>query len=433
MRNTRWQLSFIAAYASLNALEDQNEIWNDIPEREKTCNELCQYMILISNWIRKRTPIEASVIKRNKNNQKQPIGIHRTGLELRTKQFYEHYQELAFTREEQKQCLKQLNTQLCQHCLIPCNFQYCNKCNLIYNLLSCMIYIIPEEDKPISSYILESELKFNSNSNSNNDDDKNNSFSSIQNSNKNYDNLNSNSNSETYITLSDLTKEQKLKWFSNNNKDIMPEHVHDINAEFDMRYPEKNTIKLEPHSCTCIDLKIALEIPVTTIIQLAFRSSLAKKRINIRRGIINTEYVGNIIVMLQNDFEKAYIIEPNKKIAQTIFLFLSFGLMSRIDVPVNMTEKEIVDKEKIISTHQSISIPLYDHYMVVIERKVKYQVQIFEAEATLCESEEIKLVNLYIPVKNHSHIKIPIYNNIRNVIKIPEETTIGYLTTEIEN
>ncbi|KAG9295853.1 hypothetical protein G9A89_006592 [Geosiphon pyriformis] len=100
----------------------------------------------------------------------------------------------------------------------------------------------------------------------------------------------------------------------------MSECTHNTDAEFDLRYLGKEAIKLEPNLRTCIDLKIALEILATTIVQLAFRSSLAKKKINIRGGIINVGYVRNIIAMLQNDSEKAYIIEPNEKIAQAIFL-----------------------------------------------------------------------------------------------------------------
>ncbi|KAG9300542.1 hypothetical protein G9A89_002420 [Geosiphon pyriformis] len=160
--------------------------------------------------------------------------------------------------------------------------------------------------------------------------------------------------------------------------------------------------------------------------------------------------------MLQNDSEKAYIIEPNKKIAQAIFLSLvkiaqlvlvrnrkklgitakkiqRFKSTDRINVPVNMAEKKIVDKKEIIFIYQSIFILSYDQYIVIIERKVKDQVQIFEAETTLCKSGKIGLVNLHIPAKNHSHIKISIYNNMRNVIKIPEGTIIGYLTTELED
>ncbi|KAG9301770.1 hypothetical protein G9A89_003317 [Geosiphon pyriformis] len=217
----------------------------------------------------------------------------------------------------------------------------------------------------------------------------------------------------------------------------MPERAHDIDAGFDLKYPKKDAIKLESHLCICIDLKIALEILATTI-------------------IIDARYVENIIAMLQNNSEKVYIIDPNKKIIQAIFLSLvkiaklvsirnrkelgitareiqGFGSMNRIDVPVNITEEKITDKGEIISTCQPIFIPLYDQYMVVIERKVKDQVQIFEAKATLCKSGEIELTNLHIPAKNHNHIKIPIYNNTENVVEIPERTIIGYLTTKIKD
>ncbi|KAG9301345.1 hypothetical protein G9A89_018017 [Geosiphon pyriformis] len=181
---------------------------------------------------------------------------------LDLEQFHEHYQELAPTREEQEQWLEQLNTQLCQHCLIPCDFQYCDKCDLIYNPPPCMIYMIPEEEEPISSCTSESELPINQ--------------------------TNSDLNYEQYIALPDLSKEQELKWYSDNEEGIMPERVHNTDAGFDLRYPGKNAIKLEPHSCTCIDLKIALEILATTMVQLASRSSLAKRGINIRGGIIDT-------------------------------------------------------------------------------------------------------------------------------------------------
>ncbi|KAG9291632.1 hypothetical protein G9A89_022051 [Geosiphon pyriformis] len=159
----------------------------------------------------------------------------------------------------------------------------------------------------------------------------------------------------------------------------MPECAHDTDARFDLRYPEKEAIQLEPHSHTCIDLKIALEILATTIIQLASRSNLAKREINIRGEIIDMGYVRNIIAILQNNSEKAYIIEPNEKIAQTIFLPLvkvaqlvsvenreelgitarriqGFRSTGRIDVPVNIVEEEIISQEEIISTEIGTSV-----------------------------------------------------------------------------
>ncbi|KAG9302280.1 hypothetical protein G9A89_008771 [Geosiphon pyriformis] len=115
------------------------------------------------------------------------------------------------------------------------------------------------------------------------------------------------------------------------------------------------------------------------MIQLALRNSLAKREIKIRGKIINVRYVENIIAILQNNSEKEYIIEPNEKIAQAIFLPLvkiaqlvlvkkreelritakginGFESMSKIDVPVNMIEEEIVNKEEIIFTYPEIKV-----------------------------------------------------------------------------
>ncbi|KAG9303313.1 hypothetical protein G9A89_013639 [Geosiphon pyriformis] len=222
-----------------------------------------------------------------------------------------------------------------------------------------------------------------------------------------------------------------------------------------LKYPRKNAIKLKSHSCTCIDLKVALEILATTIVQLASKNSLAKKKINIRREIIDAGYVGNIIVMLQNNLEKTYVIKPNEKITQTIFLPLvkiaqlvlvknreelgitvrkisGFEFIGRIDIPINMAKKEIVDKGEIISTSQSVFILLYNRHMLIWKRKVKNQAQIFETELTICKSKKIGLTNFYIPAKNKNYIKIPIYNTTENVIEIPKKTTIEYLSTEVK-
>ncbi|KAG9299979.1 hypothetical protein G9A89_009707 [Geosiphon pyriformis] len=231
-----------------------------------------------------------------------------------------------------------------------------------------------KENKPINSCISELKSTFNPDSNFDNDDNKNNSSSLAQNDYENNNDLNFDSNPETYIALLDFSKKQELRWYSDNNESIMLKQAHDTDAGFNLRYLGKDPIKLEPHSHICIDLKVVLEIPTTTMIQLASKSSLAKKGINIKEKIIDTGYVRNIIAILQNNSEKAYIIEPNEKITQAIFLPLvkvvqlvlvrnkkelgitvreiqSFKSTSRINIPVNMAEEEIADKKKIIFTH----------------------------------------------------------------------------------
>ncbi|KAG9288006.1 hypothetical protein G9A89_017601 [Geosiphon pyriformis] len=393
-------------------------MWNDIPDGG-TCDKTCQ---MTSTKAEDMTISKLLEIKNNPLSLSEPEYI----------QIFDVFGDISINKRGAKTC------------------------DLIYNPPPQIIYIIPEEIKPISSCTSELESIFNPDSNSDNNDNKNTSSSFIQYDNKDNSDLDSDPNSKIFIVLPDLTKKQELKWCSDNNEDIMPEHVHDTDTEFDLRYPGKNAIKLEPHLHTCIYLKIALEILVTTMVQLASRSSLAKKKINIRGGIIDIGYVRNIIAILQNNSEKAYVIELNKKIAQTIFLFLvkitqlvlmenrkklgitargiqESGSTNRVDIPVNIVKEEIIDKGEIISTGQPISIPSYNQYMIVIEKKVKDQNQIFEAEAAHYELREIGLINLHIPVRNYSPIKIPIYNNTRKVIEILEGTIIRHLTTEIKD
>ncbi|KAG9306719.1 hypothetical protein G9A89_004266 [Geosiphon pyriformis] len=183
------------------------EMWNDIPGHGETCDETCQYTILINDWQKVQQLANYWKLKTalylflNPNTSKFSMSL----ATLRTTQ--RNFMNIT----KQKQYLKELNTQLCDHCLISCDFQYCNKCNLIYNSSLHMIYMILEEDKPISNYTSELESVFNPNSNFDNNDDKNTSSSSAQYGNKSLNNSDSNSNPEIYIVLLDLSKEQKLK------------------------------------------------------------------------------------------------------------------------------------------------------------------------------------------------------------------------------
>ncbi|KAG9305932.1 hypothetical protein G9A89_016585 [Geosiphon pyriformis] len=59
-------------------------------------------------------------------------------------------------------------------------------------------------------------------------------------------NSNSTSNTKRYITLLDLTMEQELTQFSNNNKGIMFEHAHNTDAKFEHEYSEQTTIVKNP-------------------------------------------------------------------------------------------------------------------------------------------------------------------------------------------
>ncbi|KAG9299200.1 hypothetical protein G9A89_013848 [Geosiphon pyriformis] len=210
----------------------------------------------------------------------------------------------------------------------------------------------------------------------------------------------------------------------------MSEHIHDTNAGFDLKYPGKKAIKLEPNLHTYIDLKIALEISATTIVQLASRSSLVKKGINIKGEIID---IAQTIFLPLIKIAQLVSVEKREELGITAREIQEFKSTGRIDIPVNMAEEKIVDKGEIILTRQTISIPLYDQYILAIKKEVRDQAQLFETEATICESGEIGLTNLYISTKSLKNIKIPIYNTTGKIIKIPKGTIIGYLTTKVED
>ncbi|KAG9288400.1 hypothetical protein G9A89_021431 [Geosiphon pyriformis] len=92
------------------------------------------------------------------------------------------------------------------------------------------------------------------------------------------------------------------------------------NTGYDLRYPGKDTLVLQPKSLTKINLKIALEILLGAIVQIVSKSSLASKGINIREGVIDAGYTEDITIMLQNKTDKPFKIEHAEKIAQAIYL-----------------------------------------------------------------------------------------------------------------
>ncbi|KAG9301744.1 hypothetical protein G9A89_003290 [Geosiphon pyriformis] len=126
----------------------------------------------------------------------------------------------------------------------------------------------------------------------------------------------------TLIYLLKMQPPLQLKYFDNHNQEIRPEKAHKIDARYDLKYPGKDTLVLQPKFLTKINLKIALEIPSGAIIQIASRSLLANKKINVKGNVIDAGYTGDITIILQNETDKPFRIEHTEKIAQAIYLSL---------------------------------------------------------------------------------------------------------------
>jgi len=112
----------------------------------------------------------------------------------------------------------------------------------------------------------------------------------------------------------------EIKVFDDNGKGILPEKAHETDAGFDLKYPETTLLIIQPKDIVKIDSHIAIEIPMGTYCQLASRSSLVRKGIEVKAGIIDAGYTGNIGILLTNNSSTSYTIQPNEKIVQAIFL-----------------------------------------------------------------------------------------------------------------
>ncbi|KAG9305297.1 hypothetical protein G9A89_007792 [Geosiphon pyriformis] len=252
----------------------------------------------------------------------------------------------------------------------------------------------------------------------------------------------------------------QLKYFNNNGQGIKPEKAHEINAGYDLRYPGKDTLVLKPKSLTKINLKIALEILPGAMVQIASRSSLASKRINVRGGIINAGYTGDITVMLQNETDKPFKIEHAEKIAQAIYLPLinisglqlvnqreqlgksnrgtqGFGSTGRFTVSVNIALNTQNESHQILRLPQPITIlPFGEHPEIYTCTKPTTTQQIFESNEqkkqrnNIFQQELPQTVPDFSEIIRHSLLKInpnPSSENYHVVMEKLSQINMGQL------
>ncbi|KAG9302882.1 hypothetical protein G9A89_022298 [Geosiphon pyriformis] len=278
------------------------------------------------------------------------------------------------TKKAQIQQLKQMNIQLCEEYVMPCDDQWCLKCY-------ALSISLPDEND-------ENEIEFE--------------VSEL------VEKL-----PTTPIYLLEKQLSLQLKYFDNHGQEIRPEKAHKIDAGYDLRYPEKDTLVLQPKSLTKINLKIALEILFGAMVQIVSRSLLASKRINVRGGVIDAGYTGDITIMLQNETDKPFRIKHAEKIAQTIYLSLiniskqlgkseretqGFGSTEQFTMPVNIVLNAQNESHQILQLLQPITISSFgEHYEIYTCSKPTTTQQIFESNKQICLKHEISIPNVYIP------------------------------------
>ncbi|KAG9306355.1 hypothetical protein G9A89_018238 [Geosiphon pyriformis] len=219
------------------------------------------------------------------------------------------------------------------------------------------------------------------------------------------------------------------KYFNNHSQEIRPKKAHEIDAGYDLRYPGKDTLILQPKFLTKINLKIAFEIPPRAIIQIASRSSLASKGINIRGEVIDAGYTRDITIMLQNKTDKPFKIKHAEKIAQAIYLPLinisglqsvnnreqlgkserrtqDFGSTGQFTVPVNIVCNTQNKSHQILQLLQPITISSFgEHQEIYTCSKPTTTQQIFESNEQIYENPQI--VSNFIEIVKHTLLPNP--------------------------
>ena len=111
-------------------------------------------------------------------------------------------------------------------------------------------------------------------------------------------------------------KTLKCKLIPNKNG-ILPKRQTEHAAGYDLYSPEDVTLPAK--ELTRVPLGICIEIPEGLWGEIKSRSSLAVKRLHAEAGVIDSDYRGEVTVVLENHSSAPYNVKQGERIAQIIF------------------------------------------------------------------------------------------------------------------
>lgn len=108
-----------------------------------------------------------------------------------------------------------------------------------------------------------------------------------------------------------------LKIFRRSEDAILPTRASVYSAGCDLYAAHDGVIP--PGSNGYVDTDISVILPPGTYARIAPRSGLAKKHnINVGAGVLDADYTGNVIILLQNLSQEQYVYEKGDRVAQLI-------------------------------------------------------------------------------------------------------------------
>lgn len=102
-------------------------------------------------------------------------------------------------------------------------------------------------------------------------------------------------------------------------------------SDWDLFFYSNEPKTIQPHTVESFRTGVAFEIPPGYSGKIEERSSMGKKNLAVRGGVIDRSYRGEIIVLLSNLNDHPVTIEPQQKFAQIGFKAIYEGSMMEVD------------------------------------------------------------------------------------------------------
>ena len=110
-----------------------------------------------------------------------------------------------------------------------------------------------------------------------------------------------------------------VQYYTNNSVFTVPTKAYGDAAGYDLFAAE--TVTMLPHSCEGVNCKFYMAIPQGYFGKVFSRSGLTKHQIIMAEaGVIDSDYRGEIFVILINHGREIYTVEVGERVAQIIFM-----------------------------------------------------------------------------------------------------------------
>ena len=122
-----------------------------------------------------------------------------------------------------------------------------------------------------------------------------------------------------------------------NSKAELPKYKTDGSSGMDLMAFIKNPIKIKPQESALVPTGISIAIPEDTEVQIRPRSGLAvKSNISVLNtpGTIDSDYRGEIKIILFNHGKEEFIVNNNDRIAQMVLMPILKSVLEEVnDLP----------------------------------------------------------------------------------------------------